>query len=162
MRETTTSAGPRQPHPPCDGGHIHRADIRQFWLRSQEEVYAYYRLARREERQLLGTFGKAYAEYQRQTPMFIPRFSQWRGFVKRSADDPAQSEAQQEAAEEQQEIELTADEKALDAEERQAMEQWLRRIKDDPGGLMRRKFLYQYHKRNQDGETYDHQTTEDW
>ena len=73
-----------------------------------------------------------------------------------------QSEAQQEAAEEQQEIELTADEKALDAEERQAMEQWLRRIKDDPGGLMRRKFLYQYHKRNQDGETYDHQTTEDW
>ncbi|MEQ9450969.1 MAG: isoprenylcysteine carboxylmethyltransferase family protein [Pseudomonadales bacterium] len=60
-------------------------------------VYAYYRLARREERQLLGTFGKAYAEYQRQTPMFVPRFSKWRGFVKRSADDPAQSEAQQES-----------------------------------------------------------------
>lgn len=63
---------------------------------------------------------------------------------------------------EQQEIELTPEEKALDAEEKQALEQWLRRIKDDPGGLMRRKFLYQYHRRNQDGEKYDQQTTEDW
>ncbi len=72
-----------------------------------------------------------------------------------------QQQAEQQT-EEQQEIELTPDEKALDAEEKQAMEQWLRRIKDDPGGLMRRKFLYQYHKRNQDGESYDQQTTEDW
>ncbi len=28
-----------------------------------------------------------------------------------------------------------------------AMEQWLRRIPDDPGGLLRRKFLYQYQQR---------------
>ncbi len=69
---------------------------------------------------------------------------------------------QQESSEQAPEIELTPEEKALDAEEKQAMEQWLRRIKDDPGGLMRRKFLYQYHKRNQDGESYDNQTTEDW
>ena len=73
-----------------------------------------------------------------------------------------QQQADQQDAEQQQEIELTPEEKALDAEEKQAMEQWLRRIKDDPGGLMRRKFLYQYHKRNQDGESYDQQTTEDW
>ena len=73
-----------------------------------------------------------------------------------------QQAQQQEEQAEQQEIELTPEEKALDAEEKQAMEQWLRRIKDDPGGLMRRKFLYQYHKRNQDGESYDNQTTEDW
>ncbi len=79
------------------------------------------------------------------------------------ADQEEQQAQQQEQAEqEQQEIELTPEEKALDAEEKQAMEQWLRRIKDDPGGLMRRKFLYQYHKRNQDGESYDNQTTEDW
>lgn len=32
-------------------------------------------------------------------------------------------------------------------EERQATEQWLRRIPDDPGGLLRRKFLYQYQQR---------------
>ena len=75
-----------------------------------------------------------------------------------------QQQAQQsdEEQQEQQEIELTPEEQALDAEEKQALEQWLRRIKDDPGGLMRRKFLYQYHRRNQNGETYDQQTTEDW
>jgi len=32
-------------------------------------------------------------------------------------------------------------------EERLAAEQWLRRIPDDPGGLLRRKFLYQYRER---------------
>ena len=36
----------------------------------------------------------------------------------------------------------------LDSEERQAAEQWLRRIPDDPGGLLKRKFLYQYQQRN--------------
>jgi Ca-activated chloride channel family protein len=33
-------------------------------------------------------------------------------------------------------------------EQKQAMEQWLRRIPDDPGGLLRRKFLYQYQRRD--------------
>ena len=28
----------------------------------------------------------------------------------------------------------------------QAAEQWLRRIPEDPGGLLRRKFLYQYQR----------------
>ncbi len=32
-------------------------------------------------------------------------------------------------------------------ESQQAYEQWIRRIPDDPGGLLRRKFLYQYEKR---------------
>lgn len=38
-------------------------------------------------------------------------------------------------------------------EQTQAMEQWLRRIPDDPGGLLRRKFRYQYQRlgRDQDG-----------
>jgi Ca-activated chloride channel family protein len=34
------------------------------------------------------------------------------------------------------------------AEEQQATEQWLRRIPDDPSGLLRRKFRYQYQQRN--------------
>lgn len=38
---------------------------------------------------------------------------------------------------------------ALDSEEQMAAEQWLRRIPDDPGGLLRRKFLYQYQQRAQ-------------
>lgn len=80
------------------------------------------------------------------------------------SEQAEQQQQQGQEGEEQptEEIELTPEEMALDAEEKQAMEQWLRRIKDDPGGLMRRKFLYQYHKRNQDGESYDNQTTEDW
>ena len=38
-------------------------------------------------------------------------------------------------------------------EQQQAMEQWLRRIQDDPGGLLRRKFRYQYQRQgiDQDG-----------
>ncbi|MGB5453074.1 MAG: VWA domain-containing protein [Sedimenticolaceae bacterium] len=36
---------------------------------------------------------------------------------------------------------------ALNTEEQMAAQQWLRRIPDDPGGLLRRKFLYQYRQR---------------
>ena len=32
-------------------------------------------------------------------------------------------------------------------EDAQAMEQWLRRIPDDPGGLLRRKFRNQHQRR---------------
>lgn len=39
----------------------------------------------------------------------------------------------------------------LDSEEQLAAEQWLRRIPDDPGGLLRRKFLYQYRQHQQHG-----------
>ncbi len=40
-----------------------------------------------------------------------------------------------------------AEAEPLDSEQRQAIDQWLRRIPDDPGGLLRRKFLYQYRER---------------
>lgn len=40
-------------------------------------VAAYVMLARREERRVLGQFGEAYRAYQRQTPMFIPRWRSW-------------------------------------------------------------------------------------
>ena len=39
-------------------------------------------------------------------------------------------------------------------ESEQAAEQWLRKIPDDPGGLLRRKFLYQYRKRGGVDEEY--------
>lgn len=38
-------------------------------------------------------------------------------------------------------------------ESRQAQEQWLRRIPDDPGGLLKRKFYYQYQRRQQAQES---------
>jgi len=45
------------------------------------------------------------------------------------------------------------DELRREQEQQQAMEQWLRRIPNDPGGLLRRKFRYQYQRmgRDQDG-----------
>lgn len=41
------------------------------------------------------------------------------------------------------------------AEEQQATEQWLRRIPDDPSGLLRRKFHYQYQQRNYETDRDD-------
>lgn len=43
-------------------------------------------------------------------------------------------------------------------EEQQATEQWLRRIPDDPGGLLRRKFRYQYSRRYRRPD----RPTQDW
>ena len=39
--------------------------------------------------------------------------------------------------------------------EQQALEQWLRRVPDDPGGLLRRKFRYQTMQRLREGEEPD-------
>jgi Ca-activated chloride channel family protein len=71
------------------------------------------------------------------------------------ADEESQEDSQQsaEAEEEESEGEQAAKQQAvaeaepLDSEEQRAAEQWLRRIPDDPGGLLRRKFLYQYKQR---------------
>ncbi|MGB1424807.1 MAG: VWA domain-containing protein [Pseudomonadales bacterium] len=56
-------------------------------------------------------------------------------------ETPSQQEAQAEAAEAE-----------LNPEEAQALEQWLRRVPDDPGGLLRRKFEQQFEDRVRDGE----------
>jgi len=45
-------------------------------------------------------------------------------------------------------LESQAEADALNNEEQMAAQQWLRRIPDDPGGLLRRKFLYQYRQRS--------------
>lgn len=37
-------------------------------------------------------------------------------------------------------------------EKQQAVEQWLRRVPDDPGGLLRRKFALEYQRRRREGE----------
>lgn len=49
----------------------------------------------------------------------------------------------------------------LEDEERQALEQWLRRVPDDPGGLLRRKFEKQYEERLRRGEASD-DDSRDW
>ncbi|MEM7027136.1 MAG: VWA domain-containing protein [Pseudomonadota bacterium] len=64
---------------------------------------------------------------------------------------------QQENAEQQQDKEVTDEEQSQNQiaemqdeldEGQQASEQWLRRIPDDPAGLLRRKFKYQYQQRD--------------
>lgn len=42
------------------------------------------------------------------------------------------------------------EEDGLSDEQRQALEQWLRRVPDDPSGLLRNKFRYQYHQQQQE------------
>ncbi|MFT6791806.1 MAG: Ca-activated chloride channel family protein [Cellvibrionaceae bacterium] len=41
----------------------------------------------------------------------------------------------------------TVEDSDLSAEQQQALQQWLRKIPDDPSGLLRRKFQYEYEKR---------------
>lgn len=66
--------------------------------------------------------------------------------------DQAAAPAQPAKAEEKQKPDqnaTAADDAKPPSESQQATEQWLRRIPDDPGGLWRRKFLYQYQRQYQ-------------
>ena len=47
-------------------------------------VLAYFLLARSEEKKVIEQFGDEYLAYKMQVPMFLPRFSDWRKFIKRS------------------------------------------------------------------------------
>ncbi|PUA30037.1 MAG: hypothetical protein B0W54_05780 [Cellvibrio sp. 79] len=68
----------------------------------------------------------------------------------KAAQAAKENEDKQEQAEQQQMQAVTPKDDGLTDEERQAMEQWLRRVPDDPGGLLRNKFNYEHYKRNQE------------
>ena len=70
--------------------------------------------------------------------------------------DPTMADAQEmnaEALEAATQEQMAKFDEAL--EEQQALEQWLRRVPDDPGGLLRRKFRYQTMQRLREGEEPD-------
>lgn len=70
----------------------------------------------------------------------------------------AAQEAQQQSGEAQEQqgmSEAEAEAMRRSQEQRQAMEQWLRRIPNDPGGLLRRKFRYQYQRQGKDQDGND-------
>jgi Ca-activated chloride channel homolog len=77
---------------------------------------------------------------------------------KERAEDTAKLKAAQEAAKEAEKNQADKDkqsssiekspEQLKSEENKMAMEQWLRRIPDNPGGLLRKKFLKQYRNRN--------------
>ena len=50
----------------------------------------------------------------------------------------------------------------LAAEEQRALQQWLRRIPDDPGGLLQRKFKWQYDEHLRTGRITEDDTDKDW
>lgn len=60
---------------------------------------------------------------------------------------PEEQDAQEQAAEQAQAEEASEEDKEQD----QAMEQWLRRVPDDPSGLLREKFKYESRQREQQG-----------
>ena len=71
--------------------------------------------------------------------------------------DPQDQEQQNQAPEEQEGSESNSEQNTPsettneEFEEQQSLEQWLRRIEDDPGELLRRKFRYQYRQRQLNG-----------
>lgn len=70
----------------------------------------------------------------------------------REQQDAAEAEAGEETDENgDMDSTAVAMDSELSDEEKQAMEQWLRQIPDDPGGLLKRKFLYQYQQRVREG-----------
>lgn len=79
-----------------------------------------------------------------------------------NADEETQDDAaqeQQQSAEETTEDENESEEtneidpsEALSQEESQALDQWLKRVPDDPGGLLRRKFEQQFEERVRQGD----------
>lgn len=79
--------------------------------------------------------------------------SQQEKTAEEKASEAAQREQEEQQAAEEKLQQMHAGEPKDDGltdEERQAMEQWLRRIPDDPGGLLRNKFNYEHYKRNQE------------
>jgi Ca-activated chloride channel family protein len=71
--------------------------------------------------------------------------------------DGEQESEPQEGQSEEQEAEQVDYAESWSEEDAQAMEQWLRRIPDDPGGLLRRKFRNQHQRRGapqDEGETW--------
>ena len=47
-------------------------------------VWAYYRLSKREERQMIEEFGSAYEGYQQNVPMFFPKRGEWKKLMSAS------------------------------------------------------------------------------
>ncbi len=78
--------------------------------------------------------------------------------------DQEEQEQQQQEQEHQQGGQRASEEETdpLDEEEKQALQQWLRRVPDDPGGLLKRKFQQQHDERLQQGTAPAPDTNSDW
>jgi len=82
------------------------------------------------------------------------------------ADQPPESSEQQESEQsdtDQGEQQAEAEQGDANRDEKQdALEQWLRRVPDDPGGLLRRKFQYETNQRLRQGDYRSRETEQIW
>ena len=82
--------------------------------------------------------------------------------IKQSEQDKQQEQQEQQAKQEQQRPAEAKDPQEK-TEEMRAAQQWLRRIPDDPGGLLRRKFYYEYQrKKHQQADTQTPNGSQAW
>ena len=80
-------------------------------------------------------------------------------------DESTEAEQQQPSDQDQQAKDAKLaeeDTQPLDDEERQALENWLRKVPDDPGGLLRRKFEMQYSDRLRQGRSNNNGNQSNW
>ncbi len=80
------------------------------------------------------------------------------GEEEKDKEQNAKEDEQDEDANQQ----MAQEDAKLDEEEQQALQQWLRRVPDDPGGLLRRKFEQQYEDNIREGKTARNQQNADW
>ncbi len=66
---------------------------------------------------------------------------------KKTASEQEKDDEKKNEEQDAQQAKLNEQSQAENKEQQQAVEQWLRKIPDDPAGLMRRKFKYQYQQR---------------
>lgn len=102
------------------------------------------------------------------------RDSQESGEPEESADEQEQSESESDAEQQSQDEQEPTEggepedsEQMAEAEESRdentdALEQWLRRVPDDPGGLLKRKFQYETKQRLRNGDYRNRETDKIW
>ena len=71
-------------------------------------------------------------------------------------------ESEQQSDEETPEQSETEEDSAQRDEKQEALEQWLRRVPDDPGGLLRRKFQHETKQRLRQGDYSNRQDEQVW
>ncbi|MFT7132584.1 MAG: Ca-activated chloride channel family protein [Cyclobacteriaceae bacterium] len=76
-------------------------------------------------------------------------------------ENDAEAQEQSEQAKDGEE-QAETDGEPMDAEEQQALENWLRKVPDDPGGLLRRKFEMQYSERLKQGRQNNNGNNSNW
>jgi Ca-activated chloride channel family protein len=76
--------------------------------------------------------------------------------------DPQNAESEQSESQDRNQGDTTEDLAESRDEQKDALEQWLRRVPDDPGGLLRRKFRYETNQRLRSGDYRDQQSDKIW